>query len=106
DETREMRIDRRAPGEGVERLRARPDEIDLAGQAFARADTARHPVGLDGLPGWIGKTFEKEIGRVTDRNRAVEVDENPNARVDISTRLFPQHRLLAPHRFFVVVGPL
>src|SRR5205807_6413550 len=96
-EAGEMRIDRGISGEGIERLRARPHEIDLARQAFAGADAACYPVGLDRLPGWIGKPFENEIGRVPDRNRAVEVDENPNARVGIPTRSCPQHRLLRPH---------
>ena len=98
-EAGEMRIDRRLPRERVERLRRRPDEIDLARQAFARADAACHPVGLDGLPGWIGKACEQEIGRVTDRNRAVEIDENPDACVVTFPCFFPLHRLLRPHAF-------
>src|SRR5262249_20285378 len=96
-EAAEMRIDGGVARERVERFRRRPDEVDLARQAFARADAARHPVGLDRLPGWVGKTFEDPVGGVTDRDRTVKVDENPNARVERSTPVIPQHRLPRPH---------
>ena len=53
---------------------ARVHEVDLPREAFARANSARHPVGLDLVPERIGKAFEDEIGRIFERNRTVEVD--------------------------------
>jgi len=101
-EVREMRIDGGAMQEGVERVRACAHQVDLAREAFARTDAARDPVGLHGLPGRTRETFQDEVGRIAERNGAVEIDENTNPRRDNAARFFPHRTYSPPSLFFVV----
>ena len=76
DKGKKTGVDMDAGDEAVDVLFARADELDLPRQAFARADEPGFPGFLDVAPGRLGETLEKAIGRVLDRDGAIEIEQN------------------------------
>jgi len=78
DQVGKVRVERHLVDDGLQIFLAGADKIDLAGQAFARADAAGEPLSLDCAPFRIGKALEDDVRRILKRDRSVEIDEDTN----------------------------